>query len=46
MVVAHTGNLRILMPLTFYVKSHLTDFGGSDSETAILTILDTLNLDF
>ena len=32
------------MPLTFYVKSHLADFGGS--KTAILIILETLNLGF
>ena len=38
---AHCGNLRIFLPLRFYVKSILTDFRSSKS--AILTILEALN---
>ena len=41
---SQSGNLSILLPLWFYVKSILADFWWS--KTAIWTILEALNFEF
>ena len=38
------GKMIIFLPFRFYVKSFIDDF--KVSKTAILTILDALNIDF